>query len=72
MTTHFRRACELWDGIAGPSDFEAFALAFDQTIAGLDVTDIDAVGQFIERLRTAKTAAGLTPPISRRRQVGTA
>lgn len=52
--TGFRRACELWDGIAGPEDLAAFGHAFDELIAGLTEDQLDQVGRLVELLHSGR------------------
>ena len=50
--TAFLEACERWDAIAGPADWEAFADAADRLIASLRPDDQDVVGRIIDVLRS--------------------
>ncbi|MGE3077154.1 MAG: hypothetical protein AB7N24_20690 [Dehalococcoidia bacterium] len=69
MKTSFRRAAELWDSIAGPADWEAFADEFDRAIGNLSGAELDLVGDLLDRLRLAHSVPGKKP---RDMQVGRA
>jgi len=54
--TQFRVACECYDQIAGPDDWEVFAVQFDDAIGELTAEELDVVGVVVERLKLARSA----------------
>lgn len=49
--TDFRIACEAYDRVAGPEDWETFGTAFDGVLEGLATEDLDVVGRLLDLLK---------------------
>lgn len=61
LKSSFRKAAELWDSVAGPADWEAFASEFDRALGNLTGDELDRVGELLNQLNMRRATDRTTP-----------